>query len=250
MKKSKPVVTDYRIRPPTFPHGHWMNPFWMPIVKGLRAVVSNVPFYRHVLRAGRPTRRLLKRREPVIFTCVHQDIFDTFMGLPRILSDRRLAIMTSYSRDGSLSAYFLSALGYDIVRGSSSRGGGEALIMLRSCLLSDTSVVMACDGPRAPLGDVKAGVVRLAASSGAPILPVRSWGLVRYRLRRPWTKTAVTLPGSTVAVCIGDAIRVPADVEDTRPYQLHLARALAGLAAWASVWAGGPARSPFNVAEK
>ena len=33
MKKSKPVVTYYRIRTPTFPDGHCMNPFWMPIVR-------------------------------------------------------------------------------------------------------------------------------------------------------------------------------------------------------------------------
>lgn len=248
--RDKPVVTDFEVRPPTYPDGHWMNRFWGPMVRGLTKVVCGIPFYRHVLRTGPGARQVLSSHRPVIFTCVHQDIFDTFNALPRLFRDRRIAVLTSLSRDGDLSALMLSALGYDIVRGSSSRGGGEALVMLRSCLLSGLSVVMACDGPRAPLGDVKAGVVRLAASSGAVILPVRSWGLVRYRFRRPWTKTAVTLPGSTVAVCIGEPIRVPPDVSNTRPYQLGIARSLAHLAAWASVWAKGPARAPFKVADE
>ena len=67
--------------------------------------------------------------------------------------------MVSYSRDGGLAATGLQTLGYEVVRGSSSRGGGEGLLMLRGHLASGSSVVMAVDGPQAPLGDVKAGGV-------------------------------------------------------------------------------------------
>jgi len=143
---------------------------------------------------------------------------------------------------------FLSGLGYEIVRGSSSRGGGEGLVLLRAAVKSGTSVLMACDGPKAPLGDVKPGVVRLAATSGAPIVPIRAWGTNRLTFGRSWTKAVVTVPFHPVAVCLGEPIEIPEDRIDTRPYQLEVARGIADLASWASLWANGAGTPPFTVA--
>jgi lysophospholipid acyltransferase (LPLAT)-like uncharacterized protein len=140
-------------------------------------------------------------------------------------------------------------LGYEVVRGSSSRGGGEGLLMLRSALAAGSSVVMVCDGPKAPLGDVKPGVIQLAASARVPILPVRAWGLGRWRFERSWSRAAVSLPFCPVVVCVGAPIGVPERVEDPRPYQIALASAIADLARFASLWAGGPGRAPFETAQ-
>jgi lysophospholipid acyltransferase (LPLAT)-like uncharacterized protein len=119
--------------------------------------------------------------------------------------------------------------------------------MLRSCLAAGTSVVMVADGPQAPLGDVKPGIVHLAASAGVPILPVRAWGLNRWRLERSWAKAAVSIPFLPVAVCVGAPIEVPDDTPDLRPFQLRVASTIADLATWASLWANGPGRPPFTV---
>ena len=248
MSRHQPVVTRVRIRPITYPDGHWMNRFWGPIVQAVLAVGARFPFYRHVLRAHPEARPLLDGEEPLLFACTHQDVFDCFNGLPRLLQGRPLAAMVSYSRDGGLAAMGLQMLGYEVVRGSSSRGGGEGLLMLRSSLTSGTSVVMVADGPKAPLGDVKPGVVRLASSAGVPIVPIRAWGLNQLRLWHSWTKAAITLPFLPIVVCFGAPIRVPPDVKETRPYQLEVAASIAGLAAEASVWANGPRRAPFTVA--
>ncbi|MCI0636991.1 MAG: DUF374 domain-containing protein, partial [Actinobacteria bacterium] len=124
----EPTVTNFQVRPTTYPEGHWMNRFWGPIVRGAIAVVVRVPFYRYVLRAGPDAERLLATGAPVVFACTHQDMLDCFNGLPRVMRDRRLATMASYSRDGNLSTMCLQALGYEVVRGSSSHGGGEALV--------------------------------------------------------------------------------------------------------------------------
>ncbi len=247
--KQQPVVTNFRIRPITYPDGHWMNRFWRPLASAVMNVVGRFPIYRYVLRAHPGAAALLDSGRPAIFACTHQDVFDTFNGLPRLLPQRPLAAMVSYSRDGGLAALGLQMLGYEVVRGSSSRGGGEGLMVLRANLLSGTSVVMVCDGPKAPLGDVKAGVVRLAASVGAPILPVRAWGTNRLRFHRSWTKAAVSLPGCTVAVCLGEPIAVERETRDTRPRQLAVARSLADLARWASRWADSAPVAPFEVAE-
>jgi len=247
-RKHQPVVTGFNVRPITYPDGHWMNRFWGPLVSGVLNVAGRFPTYRYILRAHPVAQEMLDTGAPVIFGCVHQDAFDCFNGLPRVLKGRRLAAIVSYSRDGGLASRGLDMLGYEVVRGSSSRGGGEALLMLKAGLASNRSVVMACDGPKAPLGDVKPGIVQLAAKSGAPILPVRAWGLNRLTLRRSWTKAALTIPFLPVVVCVGAPIRVPPKPSDTRPYQIRIASTIADLACWASAWAGGAARPPFEVA--
>jgi hypothetical protein len=225
-----------------------MNRFWGPIVRGTIAVVLRVPFYRYILRTGPETARLLATGRPVVFACTHQDMLDCFNGLPRVMPTRRLATMASYSRDGDLSTMALQALGYEVVRGSSSYGGGEALVMLKARHAAGSSIVLACDGPKAPLGDVKPGIIHLAAHLKAPIVPVRAWGLQRIRSRRSWSKAAISAPFLPVVLCAGEPIDVPKDVGDPRPLQLRLANALAELARWSSQWANGPRRAPFTVA--
>ena len=245
----QPVVTNFRIRPPTYPNGHWMNRFWGPLAHAVSRVLFRVPIHRHILRAAPETEELLNKDTPVLFACIHQDIFDCFNGLPRLMQDRKFAAMVSYSRDGGLGALGLRMLGYEIVRGSSSFGGGEGLMMLKSNLTSGRSVVMACDGPKAPLGDVKPGIVRLAGTAGVPILPVRAWGLNRWQLRRSWTKMAVSTPFLPVVVCVGEPIYVDND-SDPRPHQIQIAQSIADMARWASAWANGPNRSPFTVSSR
>lgn len=246
----EPTVTNFQVRPATFPDGHWMNRFWGPIVKGAITVVVRVPFYRYILRTGPDAERLLATGVPVVFACTHQDMLDCFNGLPRVMPKRRLATMASYSRDGNLSTMCLQALGYEVVRGSSSHGGGEALVMLKGLFGTGSSIVLACDGPRAPLGDVKPGTIHLAARLEAPILPVRAWGLQRLSSRRAWSKATVSAPFLPVVLCVGEPIGVTQPLEDPRPYQLRLAAALADLAEWASQWANGPRRAPFTVARE
>jgi len=248
--RHQPVVTGFRVRKPTYPDGHWMNRFWPSLARGVMNVVARIPFYRYILRAHPEAEDLLDTGDPVIFACSHQDIFDCYNGLPRLLQQRPLASMVSYSRDGGLAAMGLQTVGYEVVRGSSSRGGGEGLLMLRAHLSSGSSVVMAVDGPKAPLGDVKAGVVRLAGASGVPIVPMRAWGKNQWRLVKSWAKVAVTMPFCPVAVCLGRPVRVPADVEDSRPHQIEIASQIASLAEWASAWAGQAPVAPFRVANE
>jgi lysophospholipid acyltransferase (LPLAT)-like uncharacterized protein len=177
-------------------------------------------------------------------------MLDCFNGLPRVMKDRKLATMASYSRDGNLSTMCLQALGYEVVRGSSSHGGGEALVMLKGLHASGCSIALACDGPRAPLGDVKPGTIHLAAHLEAPILPVRAWGLQRLRSRRAWSRATVSAPFLPVVLCVGEPIDVKQPLGDPRPYQLKVAAALADLAEWASQWANGPRHAPFTVARE
>lgn len=249
MNDRQPVVTDFKIRAAGFPDGHWMNRYWGVVARSVTAL-AKLPFYRFVLRAEPVAKKILDSGRPVIFSCVHQDIVDCYNAMPRLFPERQLAAMVSYSRDGNLAAMVLQGLGYRIVRGSSSRGGGEALLMMRSTLMEGGSIVFASDGPKAPLGDIKPGPVHLAARSNAPLLPVRAWGLNRFRFRKSWAKACFSIPFLPIVVCVGDPIEVPDRVGDTRPYQVKIASEIARLSRQASLWAGGPAVAPFTVSER
>lgn len=225
-----------------------MNRFWGPLTRLLSWFIRGVPFFRAVLHAPRETRELLESGRPVIFACVHQDIFAAFYSVARLLRGRPLTAMVSLSRDGGLAARGLEALGYEVARGSSSHGGGEGLLTLKSRIAAGSSVLFVCDGPKGPLGDVKAGVVRLAATTGAPILPVRAWGQLQILFRRSWTRAAVPVPLQALRLYVGAPIVAPPESQETRPVQIAVARSIAELAEEAARWASGLSKRPFKVA--
>jgi len=109
-------------------------------------------------------------------------------------------ILISQSFDGELITRILQLFGYRAVRGSSSRGGREGLIGLRRVLDDGTPVIFTADGPRGPIYQSKAGPIKLAQVTGAPIgcfhlqpenaWTARSWD--RFQIPKPFTRIAVS----------------------------------------------------------
>lgn len=127
---------------------------------------------------------------PVVFTCYHGEL------LPLLLlhRDRGHVGLASQSRDGGLAGEALLALGYGLVRGSSSRGGVGALLGLRAALRDRRrSVALTVDGPRGPRGLPQPGALSLARSTGAPMLAVRVWAQPALRLGS-WDRFVLPAP--------------------------------------------------------
>jgi lysophospholipid acyltransferase (LPLAT)-like uncharacterized protein len=112
----------------------------------------------------------------------------------------RVRVLISRHADGELIAQAAQRLGFGVVRGSTTRGGGEALVALWDCSES-AHVVFTPDGPRGPRRRVQPGVVALAARSGLPIVPVgiayaREWRARSWdRFMIPWPFTHCVLVG-------------------------------------------------------
>ncbi len=79
-----------------------------------------------------------------------------------------LTVLASKSKDGEFAARFLERLGCTVVRGSSSRGGKEAMVELRSAVRK-APVAITFDGPRGPALVPKPGVGALAFESGGEL---------------------------------------------------------------------------------
>jgi lysophospholipid acyltransferase (LPLAT)-like uncharacterized protein len=81
-------------------------------------------------------------------------------------------ILISRHQDGEIIARIVGRFGLKAVRGSSTRGGVEALRELIRLGRSGVDLVVTPDGPKGPAQVAKMGVIQLARATGLPILPL------------------------------------------------------------------------------
>jgi hypothetical protein len=81
-------------------------------------------------------------------------------------------ILISQHHDGEIIARIVERFGFRAVRGSSTRGGVEALRELIRLGRSGVDLVVTPDGPNGPRQVAKMGVIQLARASRLPIIPL------------------------------------------------------------------------------
>jgi len=119
----------------------------------------------------------------------------------------RICILISQHADGELIARVCRHLGYAVARGSSTRGGGRALLdLVRRSRQSHLGVTP--DGPRGPRRQVQPGLSFLASSTGLPIVAC-GFGFQWAWRARSWDQLALPVPFSTVTCVIAPALNVP-----------------------------------------
>ena len=152
---------------------------------------------------------ILARRRPVIFLFWHNRIFMAAIYLKRTFFDKgvHLTVLISQSNDGEAIANVVERWGGDVARGSSSRGGKEALTMLSHALgRRKSSVVMTPDGPRGPMYVFQAGAIVASQLTQTELVPVcvaprRYWRLNSwdgFLIPKPFTELLVSLQPSEV----------------------------------------------------
>ncbi|MCB9556033.1 MAG: DUF374 domain-containing protein [Deltaproteobacteria bacterium] len=134
-----------------------------------------------------------------VFAYFHGDLL-ALVGCRR---DVRLLI--SNSRDGQLAARACRALGYAVVRGSSSRGGVVGALGLVRQLRRRRSVAIAVDGPKGPREQINGSPLRLAAMAKARLFPVVARADRAWRLKS-WDRLLVPKPFARVVVVWGEAV--------------------------------------------
>jgi lysophospholipid acyltransferase (LPLAT)-like uncharacterized protein len=145
---------------------------------------------------------------PIIYAVWHGRI----LLLPRLYGRRGSHALASRSRDGELVARWISRFGLVPVRGSSTRGGGEALRRLARVLRQGGEVVVVPDGPTGPREILKVGVIALARLSGAPIVPTAFGASREWRLHS-WDEFRIPKPFARCVVRFGEPIRIPAGAD-------------------------------------
>ncbi len=122
--------------------------------------------------------------QTAVYALWHQNL----LPLAILHARRGAAVLTSQNRDGEIIARLLTRWGFLPIRGSTP------------------------DGPRGPARKCKPGVIKAAAESGLPIIPVGAWATPARRLDS-WDGFVVPGPLATIFVSYGEPISVPATAE-------------------------------------
>jgi lysophospholipid acyltransferase (LPLAT)-like uncharacterized protein len=122
--------------------------------------------------------------------------------LKKFFPQRPGAGLISASRDGDLIADVTRRFGFDVVRGSSSRMGAAALRELSDVLAAGRDILITPDGPRGPAYELGPGIVFLAQTTGAPVVPVNMEYSSCWRVKS-WDRFIIPKPFSKVRVIIG-----------------------------------------------
>lgn len=169
-----------------------------------RLVVENEQAWREFVAGG----------GRVVLCCWHQQFFPLIRHFCHYRRHRP-TLMISRSADGTLIAGIAHHMGWQTVRGSSSRGGMQAMLGLIRKIREHGLGAHIVDGPRGPIGVVKHGIVHLARETGAMVVPVfaevdRAWHM------RSWDRFCVPKPFARVCIRFGDMLAMPTSLDPAR----------------------------------
>ena len=170
---------------------------------GIRALAAT---WRIEVVNRRPVDELRARGQPIVFCLWHGHM------LPLVWQHRGEGayVLISTHRDGELIARIAERLGYRTVRGSTSRGGGRALLGLVRVLEAGSDIAVTPDGPRGPAERFAPGALLAAQRTGAHVVAVGVAASRAWRLKS-WDRFLVPKPFARVRVAYSDPARVQAE---------------------------------------
>jgi lysophospholipid acyltransferase (LPLAT)-like uncharacterized protein len=212
---------------------YWYDPMIFNIAVPLFSLFIRLLFltYRLVKLEGVENERvaLSRSQKGVIYASWHQRL----VYHVHRLGNTNVTVMVSQSRDGEYAARLINALGLKDVRGSSSRGGMDALNELKKRMDKGTNGGMVLDGPVGPPRVAKIGTVMLARITGAPIIPI-VWGADRCWILNSWDRSIIPKPFARISYYYGEPIWIPfsAKSEELEKYRQTLEDRLNSMTRW------------------
>ncbi|MBF0230287.1 MAG: lysophospholipid acyltransferase family protein [Desulfamplus sp.] len=149
-------------------------------------------------------QNLLKEGKTVLLCVWHQQFFSAIRHF-KTYAHLNPGLMISQSRDGELIAGVANRTGWHTARGSSSKGGKEAMVEMIEHLKRYHLGSHILDGPRGPIGKVKAGVIKMAKESNAIIVPFYTFADKAWFFNS-WDRFMVPKPFAQVTLLFGDEI--------------------------------------------
>lgn len=132
--------------------------------------------------------------------------------LPIIRKKETIHCLISTSRDGEYIARVAELFGKQAVRGSTTRGGYEAMKQMMQILKSNGIVAVTPDGPLGPPYQVKPGVVQMSRAIGTPIVPL-AFGASRKKVFASWDGFNLPYPFSKIAIVFAQPFHI--DTKET-----------------------------------
>jgi len=159
---------------------------------------------------GERVERVHELGRPVVLAFWH----GALLSLTYVDRGRNIQVLTSMHRDGELISRVIAALGFGVVRGSSTRGSVRGLLKLIAKGRDGFDLGITPDGPKGPAESIKRGVFYVAEKSGARLVPI---GVAAARAKRlsSWDSFMIPLPFTRVAVVYGE----PLQWDESAPFE-------------------------------
>lgn len=175
-------------------------------------------------RAGRA------RKLPALFAFWHG------RQLPFVHTHRNedVTVLVSLNRDGQYAANVLHSMGFQTVRGSSSRGGFEAVRSITSILRNGNDVAITPDGPRGPAENLKSSLAQISRLGKRPLIPIASSAWPAIRLAS-WDSFLLPLPFARVGIVEGRPIPAMKREDDPQHWKDRVETELKKVTAYADL---------------
>lgn len=148
--------------------------------------------------------------KPFIFALWHhQQFFLCFME-----RNQEIRTLVSNSKDGEYVTRFLKVLGFDPIRGSSSKGGARAYAEMIRSVKKGKVVAVTPDGPRGPKGEIQSGIIQVAMKAKCPVIPL-SYHAKRKKVFNSWDRFEIPYPFNNIRIMYGRPMHIkPSDSKE------------------------------------
>jgi hypothetical protein len=150
--------------------------------------------------------RLVQKGEGFIYAFWH----NRQILLAVLRKGENIHCLISSSRDGEYVSRIADLCGKSAIRGSTTRGGFEAMKQIIRVLGKGGIVAITPDGPLGPANQVQPGVVQIARSLGSAVIPV-AFDSSRKKVFSSWDRFIMPCPFSSIAVVFGEPVRIDPD---------------------------------------
>jgi lysophospholipid acyltransferase (LPLAT)-like uncharacterized protein len=160
----------------------------------------------------------------------------------------KVKILISQHADGELIAQVCERLGFGTIRGSTTRGGAEALLDMIRGNHQSSHLAVTPDGPRGPRHKLQPGVILVASLSELAIVPV-GVGYTHAWRAKSWDRFIVPIPLSTIVGVLGEPIHIPPKLNRAgiTHWQEYVERRLTTVNELAAEWAARIAQDGIDA---
>ena len=122
--------------------------------------------------------------------------------------------MVSSSKDGEIAARIIQRQGHEAVRGSTKKGGLQALSrLIKKVKEKNKPCLIVPDGPQGPRSKVQPGIIILAQKTGYPIVPI-SYSAKKIKVFASWDRFIFPFPFTKCTAVYGDPVYVPQNADE------------------------------------
>ncbi len=167
-----------------------------------------------------PTDALHRCKEGVVYVLWHARL----IMAPFASRREECHALISIHRDGEMIARVLKLFGYGVVRGSSSRGGEEALKEMVRLAQENRDLAITPDGPKGPVEVAKPGAAQVARLTGRPVVPF-AYAASRVKRFNSWDRFMLPLPFARVVFIYGEPLYCR-EGEETETFRQRIEQSL------------------------